>query len=600
MAHLTYRSGTYRQFDPGRGRRLIRRSLQFVAPYRARLAGVSALALTVAALGALQPLVLKFVFDTLTRHGELRTLALIVCALLAVEVARTLAEGWLATATWDLRLAVDYALRERLIGKLNTLPMAYHQGRPVGGTMTQVNQGVTGFLTAFSEIAFNLVPAVAYLILSATALARLEWRLALVVLVFTPLPALIGAWAAREQTQRERLLMQRWTTLYSRLNEVWAGIRTVKSFGMEEVELRRFLSGQREGNEIVRRGVRTDAVTGALRGFAATLARLAAIAVGGFLMIRGELTVGSLVAVLGYITGLFGPVQGITNVYQTLRRGTVSLEIIFGILDAPDAVGDRPDAITVARVRGDVRLEHVTFAYAPDEPPVLSDIDLDVRAGENVAIVGASGSGKSTMMMLLQRLYPVEHGRILIDGIDIRQLSQRSLHEQIAAVYQDVDLFNETVRANIAYGRLTASDEEIEAAARAAYAHDFIMALPEGYDTVIGEHGNRLSGGQRQRLGIARALLRDAPILVLDEATSALDATSEALVQQALHTLTRGRTTFIIAHRLSTVMSADRVVVLHQGRIAEMGTHADLMQRDGHYASLVRRQTHGLLLPHAA
>jgi ATP-binding cassette subfamily B protein len=599
MDQLKYHRGATARREPGRDRHLLRRALQFVAPYRTRLIGISALALVVAALGALQPLVLKYIFDALAGHPEWRLLALIVGVLLMVEIARTIAEGWLSVATWDLRLAVDYALRERLLGKLNDLPMSYHQAESVGGTMTRVNQGITGFLTAFSEIAFNLVPAVAYLALSMIAMLRLEWRMALVVILFTPLPALIGAWAAREQTQRERSLMQRWTTLYSRLNEVWTAIRTVKAFAMEEVELRRFLSGQRAGNEIVRRGVRTDAATGALRGFAATLARLAALALGGYLMIRGEITVGTLVAVLGYITGLFGPVQGITNVYQTLRRGTVALEIIFEILDAPDPVRDAPGAVELPQVHGAIRFEDVTFAY-DDGATVLEGITLDVAPGETVAIVGASGSGKTTLMMLLQRLYPLTAGGIRIDGHDISTVTRQSLRRQIGIVYQDVNLFNETVRDNIAYGRPAASDAEIEAAAIAAHAHDFITALPDGYDTALGEHGSRLSGGQRQRLGIARALLANPPILVFDEATSALDAASEAIVQQALRNLTRGRTTFIIAHRLSTVMSADRIIVLADGRIAEIGNHDELMQRDGHYAALVRRQAHGMLRAQAA
>lgn len=599
MDQLKYQRGATARREPGRDRHLLRRAVQFVAPYRGRLIGISTLALAVAALGAFQPLVLKYIFDALAGHPEWRLLALIVGILLGVELARTLAEGWLSVATWDLRLAVEYALRERLLGKLNDLPMSYHQAESVGGTMTRVNQGVTGFLTAFSEIAFNLVPAVAYLALSVIAMLRLDWRLAILVLFFTPLPALIGAWASKEQTQRERSLMQRWTTLYSRLNEVWTAIRTVKAFTMEEVELRRFLSGQRAGNEIVRRGVRTDAVTGALRGFAATLARLAALAFGGYLMIRGEITVGTLVAVLGYIAGLFGPVQGITNVYQTLRRGTVALEIIFDILDAPDPVRDAPQAVALASVQGAIRFEDVTFSY-DDATPVLSGITLDVAPGETVAIVGASGSGKTTLMMLLQRLYPLTSGRILIDGHDINAVTRQSLRRQIGIVYQDVNLFNETVRDNIAYGRPAASDAEVEAAAIAAHAHDFITALPDGYDTALGEHGSRLSGGQRQRLGIARALLANPPILVFDEATSALDAASESIVQQALRNLTRGRTTFIIAHRLSTVMSADRIIVLASGQIAEIGNHDELMLRDGHYAALVRRQAQGMQRAQAA
>jgi ATP-binding cassette subfamily B protein len=292
-------------------------------------------------------------------------------------------------------------------------------------------------------------------------------------------------------------------------------------------------------------------------------------------------------------------VQGLTNVYQTLRRGTVALEAIYEILDAPDTVCDLPDAIDVEQVRGDVCFENVTFAYA-DGQPVLSNLDLTVSAGETIAVVGPSGSGKTTLMMLLQRMYPVTSGRITVDGIDIRQMTQRSLREHIGVVYQDVSLFNETVRDNIAYGRPVASDEEVEAAAMAANAHEFITALADGYDTALGEQGNRLSGGQRQRVGIARALLKDAPILILDEATSALDAASEAQVQEALRNLTRGRTTFIIAHRLATVVNADRIVVLQDGRIAEIGSHEQLMNENGYYAALVRRQSHGLLLSQAA
>ena len=565
------------------------RARSILAPFARRIVAVVVLGLVVAALGAAQPLLLKLLFDELAARGASHRLILAVAALFALETARTGLNGWLTVATWRVRLVVDYALRERLIGKLATLPMTLHQGASVGGLMNRMNQGISGFVNAFGEVVLNVIPAVGYLALAVVAMVRMEWRLALLVLAFTPFPMLIGAWAATEQARRERVLLDRWTTLYGRLSEVLSGIRTVKAFAMEEVERRRFLSGQRAGNTICARGIVRDTTTGALRDLCSTLARLAAIAFGAWLIARGELTVGSLVAVLGYVGGLFGPVQGLTNSYQALQRGAVSLESVFEILDTPDPVSDRPGAHPLPPLRGHVRFEQVRFGYV-DAAPVLHDVTLEAVAGETVAIVGASGSGKTTLMSLLQRLHQPTAGRVLVDGHDVAAVTAHSLRQQVGVVHQDVNLFNDTIRDNIAYGRPAASDEEIEAAARAANAHDFITALPEGYETVVGEHGARLSGGQRQRIGIARALLKNAPILILDEATSALDAASEAAVQEGLRALTQGRTTFIIAHRLATVVHATRIVVLRDGRITATGTHAQLMREGGYYASLVRRQ----------
>ena len=582
-----------------RARTLLVRSLQFVRPLKRQIAGISTLAIIVAALGVAEPLVLKRIFDALAARASLSALIVLACVLYALLASRAALDALLNASTWRTRLGVDYQLREALLGKLGALPLSYHQRESVGGTVNRINRGIDGYVSAFSEIAFKLAPALAYLLLAAVALFRMEWRLALIVLAFTPLPALIGVWAAREQTQRERKLMQRWTTLYSRLHESLDGIRIVKSFAMEEAEQRRFLSGQREGNGIVERGARRDATTGAMRGLSAITARIAVIIVGSVMISHGEITIGTLVAVLGFIGGLLGPVQGLTDVYQTMQRGTVALETIYSILDAPDTVADVAEPLVLANARGEVRFENVSYSYDNDSL-VLHDIDLHVTPGETVAIVGPSGGGKTTLLLLLQRLYPLNAGRITLDDVDIREISARTLRQNISAVYQDVGLFNDTIRDNIAYGRPTASDAEIEEAARVACAHEFIIALPEGYDTVIGEHGNRLSGGQKQRVGIARALLKDSPILILDEATAALDAQSEALVQQALGNAVRGRTTFIIAHRLATVVKADRIVVLRNGRIEEIGTHVGLMHSGGYYASLVRGQSGGMLISTAA
>jgi ATP-binding cassette subfamily B protein len=574
--------------------RLTMRSLQFVRPYRRTLIAVTCLALLLAALSAVDPLLMKYLFDQLGAGAGPSKFGLAIVALVILEVARAGLQAWLGVMSWDIRLGVDYTVRERVMGKLNSLPMSFHQAETIGATMNRINQGITGYVTAFCETAFNLLPTLLYLVLSVSAMLRMEWRLAVAVLIFAPIPALIGAWAAPEQMHRERRLVERWNSIYGRFNEVLAGMMTVKGFAMEEEEKCRFMEGVREGNEVVRRGVRTDNLTGTLRTLAATAARLTALAIGGYLISRGEMTVGTLLAFLGYIGGLFGPVQGLTNTYQALQKATVSLESIFNILDAEDVVADSPEAAEVRPLRGEVEFQRVSFAYQPGSA-VLRDISLTARAGETIALIGPSGSGKTTLVALLQRFYRLTEGSILVDGVDIRRMAQRSLRSQIGVVFQDSHLFNDTVRANIAYGGAGALQAEVEAAARAAHAHDFIMKLPEGYDTVLRERGSRLSSGQRQRIAIARALLKDPPILILDEATSALDTESEHLIQHALKTLLRGRTAFVIAHRLSTVRDADRIVVIQDGAITEEGNHTELLAHGGYYASLVARQARGFL-----
>jgi ATP-binding cassette subfamily B protein len=567
----------------------------FALPFRRAVSGIFAITLALAAVNAAEPLIFKYIFDGLGMHPQMRVLLIGVGSLLGLGLFRELASGFTNWLTWQTRLGIHYALLETVVERLHRMPLSFHRQEGVGAIMTKLDRGIQGFITALSQILFNVFPAILYLGISVVIMFKLDWRLALIVIYFAPLPALIATVAGPEQTRRERTLLDRWAKIYSRFNEVLSGIVTVRSFSMEDAEKKRFLDDVWQANQVVIQGVGVDTGLGAATNLVVTFARIAAIALGGLLVLRGQITLGTLVAFLGYVGGLFGPVQGLTGIYQTLQRAYVSLDDIFTILDGQDTLGDAPEARELTGVRGEVVFDQVRFSYEQRMRPILEGIDLAVKPGQTVAIVGPSGAGKSTMMALLMRFYDPNDGCIRLDGQDLRTLKQRSLRRNIGVVLQDPMLFNDTIRNNIAYGRPEASMMEIELAAQAANAHDFISRMPEAYQTMAGERGSRLSVGERQRVTIARALLKNPPIIVLDEATSSLDAESEAMVQEALARLMRNRTTFVIAHRLSTVVHAERIIVLKDGRIAESGTHSELMRYGGYYCGLVKRQTQGLI-----
>jgi ATP-binding cassette, subfamily B, bacterial len=582
------------RFMDANTRKRLRRALSFVRPYRLTVGVIIGLTLVVAALNAIEPLILKVLFDGLGGGNGVPQLVQPLVALVVLALAReglNVLTSWL---TWRSRLAMQHAILGSTVERLQELSLDYHRNESVGGIMTRLDRGIQGFLGAVSDMAFNVFPALLYLTVSILIMIRLEWRLALVVLLFAPAPILITAIAAPEFTRRERTLLDRWTKIYARFNEVLAGILTVKSFAMERRETQRFLDDVRHANGVVERGVKIDAGTGAAQNMVVSITKIVAIGVGGLLILRGEATLGTLVAFLGYVGGLFGPVQGLSGIYKTLRTASVSLETIFSIIDSEEKVEDAPGAVEVKSIQGKIHFDKVRFSYGPSRRPVLDGIDVRIEPGETVALVGPSGAGKTTMMNLLQRFYDPTEGVVRLDGMDLRNLKQHSLRQQIGIVIQEPLLFNDTVLNNIRYGRPEAPPSAVTDATRAANAHDFIMRLPEGYETRVGERGNLLSTGERQRLAIARALLKDPPLLILDEPTSALDAETEALVQAALTRLMTGRTAFIIAHRLSTIISADRILVLRDGRIVEDGRHTDLMARGDYYASLVRKQVLGL------
>ena len=576
-----------------RGR--FRRALQFAFPYRRAVAIIFVVTLVVAAINAAEPIILKYIFDDIQENKGISALLQWVWILAGLAIGRELLNALSNWLTWHTRLGIHYALLEATVGRLHRMPLKLQRSEGVGAIIAKLDRSIQGFIGAVTQILFNIFPAVLYLGISIFVMVRLHTGLALLVLAFAPIPAIIAAFASPEQVRRERTLLDQWSKIYGRFNEVLSGILTVRSFAMEDVEKKRFLTDVSKANRVVARGVGVDAGFGAATNIVVGVARLAAIGYGGVLAIRGEITAGTLIAFLGYIGGLFGPVQGLTGIYQTIRKAGVSLDEIFAILDVHEHLGDSPNAREVKDLRGEVKFENVHFSYEQSNRQLIDGISLEVSSGETVAIVGPSGSGKTTVMSLLMRFYDPKEGAIYMDGQNLKDLKQSSLRRNIGVVLQDPLLFNDTIKNNIAYGKPEAGQAEVEEAAKAANAHGFISTLPDGYNTEVGERGARLSVGERQRITIARALIKDPRIIILDEATTSLDAESEMLVQEALERLMKGRTTFVIAHRLATVVNADKIVVLKSGKIDEMGTHQELMAKNGYYASLVKRQTRGLI-----
>jgi ATP-binding cassette subfamily B protein len=605
MSYRADRSVVGRRLTPGTTRRVV----SFGRPYRLQIAALLALIVVDSLLVVASPLLLKLIIDEGVIEGDRGVvigLALVVAVIAVFEAGLTLVQRWYSARIGE---GLIYDLRRAVFAHVQRLPLAFFTRTQTGALVSRLNSDVVGAQRAFTSTLTGVVSNVVSLVMVLGAMLLLSWQITLVALALLPLFILPARWAGTKLSGLTREQMEINAELASSMTERFhvGGALLVKLFGRAEAEDAAF---GRNANRVRELGIRvamTSRIFFAALTLIASLATALVYGIGGVLGIDGTLTVGTLLALAALIGRLYGPLTGLSNVHVDVMTAMVSFERVFEVLDLPSTIADAPDARPLpADAPASIEFDDVVFGYtddmalaslegvtrkpAGDGGPVLRGVSFTVEPGTMVALVGPSGAGKSTITSLVTRLYDVQAGAVRVGGHDVREVTSQSLRDVVGYVTQDAHMFHDTIGANLRYARPDATDHQIMDALAAAQVLDLVSSLPDGLDTVVGDRGYRLSGGERQRIAIARLLLKSPRIVVLDEATAHLDSESEAAVQQALDTALEGRTSLVIAHRLSTVRHADRILVVDDGRIAQTGTHEALLARGGLYADLYRTQ----------
>ena len=565
------------------------RLLQYIKPYMKRLIVAVVCIILAASANLYVPWILKEIIDQVLANKDMSKLNIIAGGIVVVYFLRGVfffGQTYLMSYIGQM-VVID--IRQAVYRQLQYLSLSYYEKRQTGQLMSYITNDVAAVQGALVDSMIEMVTEGMTLLGSLSIMFYLHWQLTLLTLVTAPLVGQTMSIFGKKLRKSSTVIQERAADITSVLQESISSVRVIKSFAREEYEIERF---RKENYNNFRAQMKNSQIMATLTPiieFVAAIGVTMIIWYGGREVIHDNLTAGSLIAFLLYGVNLSNPIKRLSRVYGNVQKALAAAERVFDVLDTKPEIEDMPGATVLGQIDGHVVFTNINFEYKPGEP-ALQQVQLEVKPGQVVAIVGPSGAGKTTIANLLPRFYDPLSGVITIDGVDIKTVTLKSLREQIGIVPQETILFNGSAYSNILYGKLDATRDEVIAAAKAANAHNFIMEMPDGYDTQIGERGSKLSGGQKQRISIARAILKNPRILILDEATSALDAESERLVQEAVDKLMVGRTSFVIAHRLSTIKRADVIIVMQRGRLVEQGTHDQLLALGGLYSSLYQVQ----------